>query len=98
MKMINSNRSVWRCQPTRQRNASVGFRREIGLHPMQRLHNNAAAVSYRLWGGSMKAIAIAIVTALSCMLEVFAPVDSLAQERVRIGVPLFPTVSFPVLI
>jgi len=46
----------------------------------------------------MKTIAIATLIALSSMLEVFAPVNSSAQERVRIGVPLFPTVSFPVLI
>src|SRR5678816_4532439 len=46
----------------------------------------------------MKIIAIAIGIALSCMLKVITPSNSLAQERVRIGVPLFPTVSFPVLI
>src|ERR1051325_6077901 len=43
----------------------------------------------------MKTIAIAIVI---CVLRIFTPIASLAQERVRIGVPLFPTVSFPVLI
>ena len=46
----------------------------------------------------MKIFAIAIGIALSCMLKFITPANSLAQERVRIGVPLFPTVSFPVLI
>ena len=46
----------------------------------------------------MKTIAIAIVVAFACPTNGLAPVNSFAQERVRIGVPLFPTVSFPVLI
>jgi len=46
----------------------------------------------------MKTVAIAIVVAFACVMNGFAPVNSLAQERVRIGVPLFPTVSYPVLI
>lgn len=46
----------------------------------------------------MKTIAIAIVVAFACLMNGLAPVHSLAQERVRIGVPLFPTVSYPVLI
>ncbi len=46
----------------------------------------------------MKTIAIAIVVAFACLMNGLAPVGSLAQERVRIGVPLFPTVSYPVLI
>jgi len=46
----------------------------------------------------MKTVAIAIVVAFACVMDGFAPVNSLAQERVRIGVPLFPTVSYPVLI
>ena len=32
------------------------------------------------------------------VIEAFAPLPGLAQDRVRIGVPLFPTVSYPVFI
>jgi len=46
----------------------------------------------------MKKITATILLALGLIIESFAPVHSLAQERVRIGVPLFPTVSYPVLI
>jgi NitT/TauT family transport system substrate-binding protein len=46
----------------------------------------------------MNTVAIAIVMAFAWVINGFAPMNSLAQERVRIGVPLFPTVSYPVLI
>jgi NitT/TauT family transport system substrate-binding protein len=46
----------------------------------------------------MNKIAAIILVAFGLMIEIFAPGNSLAQERVRIGVPLFPTVSYPVLI
>lgn len=35
---------------------------------------------------------------LTLLCFAFAPATVLAQDRVRIGVPLFPTVSYPVLI
>ena len=46
----------------------------------------------------MKKIAIAVAVAFACLMNGLAPVNSFAQDRVRIGVPLFPTVSYPVLI
>jgi ABC-type nitrate/sulfonate/bicarbonate transport system substrate-binding protein len=49
-------------------------------------------------GGAMKTITIAIVVASACLTNGLAPVNSFAQERVRIGVPLLPTVSYPVFI
>jgi NitT/TauT family transport system substrate-binding protein len=38
------------------------------------------------------------VVALSLLLFVLAPGAGFSQDKIRIGVPLFPTVSFPVLI
>jgi NitT/TauT family transport system substrate-binding protein len=46
----------------------------------------------------MKPIAIALWFALVLTVGGFLPTTGFGQDRVRIGVPLFPTVSFPVFI
>ncbi|HSK29412.1 MAG TPA: ABC transporter substrate-binding protein [Candidatus Limnocylindria bacterium] len=46
----------------------------------------------------MKPIAIALWFALVLTVDGFLPTTGFGQDRVRIGVPLFPTVSFPVFI
>ncbi|MGH7816489.1 MAG: ABC transporter substrate-binding protein [Candidatus Binatia bacterium] len=46
----------------------------------------------------MKTIAIVVLLVIVFLAHGFLPRQAFAQERVRIGVPLFPTVSFPVLI
>lgn len=46
----------------------------------------------------MRHIGRLIIALLLCIAEYIAPGGSAAQDRVRIGVPLFPTVSYPVFI
>jgi NitT/TauT family transport system substrate-binding protein len=46
----------------------------------------------------MKMSAAAIVLVLALAVDGFSPQPGLSQDRVRIGVPLFPTVSYPVFI
>src|SRR6185295_350020 len=49
-------------------------------------------------GGVMKTLSTAIVLALMLASEGFFPRAGFGQDRVRIGVPLLPTVSYPVFI
>jgi NitT/TauT family transport system substrate-binding protein len=46
----------------------------------------------------MKTFLVAIILALTLLLDVLLPRVGFGQDRVRIGVPLFPTVSYPVFI
>lgn len=46
----------------------------------------------------MKTFPVAIILALTLLLDVLLPRVGFGQDRVRIGVPLFPTVSYPVFI
>ena len=46
----------------------------------------------------MKTLALAILLALVLIIDGWVPRAAFGQDRVRIGVPLFPTVSFPVFI
>ena len=46
----------------------------------------------------MKPFALSTLLALAILIEGFPPRAVIAQERIRIGVPLFPTVSYPVFI
>jgi NitT/TauT family transport system substrate-binding protein len=49
-------------------------------------------------GGVMKIVLVAVMLASTLLAEAFSPRAGFGQERVRIGVPLFPTVSYPVFI
>src|ERR1044071_378499 len=49
-------------------------------------------------GGIMRHFCRLITALLLLIVEYVAPRGSVAQDRVRIGVPLFPTVSYPVFI
>jgi NitT/TauT family transport system substrate-binding protein len=49
-------------------------------------------------GGAMRKIVISTSIALVLVVNGFVPGIGFAQDRVRIGVPLFPTVSYPVFI
>jgi len=46
----------------------------------------------------MKTFPVAIILALTLLVDVLLPRAGFGQDRVRIGVPLFPTVSYPVFI
>jgi NitT/TauT family transport system substrate-binding protein len=46
----------------------------------------------------MKAFVLATLLTLGLLIEAFLPRAGTGQERIRIGVPLFPTVSYPVFI
>jgi ABC-type nitrate/sulfonate/bicarbonate transport system substrate-binding protein len=46
----------------------------------------------------MKTFPVAIILALNLLVAVLLPRAVFGQDRVRIGVPLFPTVSYPVFI
>jgi NitT/TauT family transport system substrate-binding protein len=46
----------------------------------------------------MKTFPVAIIVALTLLVDVLLPRAGFGQDRVRIGVPLFPTVSYPVFI
>jgi len=46
----------------------------------------------------MKTFPVAIILALNLLVDVLLPRAGFGQDRVRIGVPLFPTVSYPVFI
>ena len=46
----------------------------------------------------MKTIAMVVLLVIVFLAHGFLPRQAFGQDRVRIGVPLFPTVSFPVLI
>jgi hypothetical protein len=46
----------------------------------------------------MKTLAYPILLALVLLMEAFLSRAGFGQDRIRIGVPLFPTVSYPVFI
>ena len=46
----------------------------------------------------MKPHRLIICWFLILSIQSFTPVVGIAQDRIRIGVPLFPTVSYPVFI
>jgi NitT/TauT family transport system substrate-binding protein len=46
----------------------------------------------------MKKFSLAILLALALLVDGFLPGAGFGQDRIRIGVPLFPTVSYPVFI
>src|SRR5918999_2038548 len=46
----------------------------------------------------MKRVSVTILLALNVLIESSLPRPGVGQERIRIGVPLFPTVSYPVFI
>lgn len=46
----------------------------------------------------MKTLALSALLALGLLIEGWLPRATAAQDRIRIGVPLFPTVSYPVFI
>src|SRR5512135_1387399 len=50
------------------------------------------------YGGAMKRMKILALSTFFLSLCVFLPGAGFGQDRVRIGVPLFPTVSYPVFI
>src|SRR5918999_775403 len=46
----------------------------------------------------MKRVSVTILLALNVLIESSLPRPGVGQEKIRIGVPLFPTVSYPVFI
>src|SRR5262245_33768568 len=46
----------------------------------------------------MKTFSLSILLALALFVDGFLPHAGFGQDRIRIGVPLFPTVSYPVFI
>ena len=46
----------------------------------------------------MKNFSLAILLAFALLVDGFLPGAGFGQDRIRIGVPLFPTVSYPVFI
>src|SRR5688500_4619420 len=74
-------------------------RREIILQLFSYLDDNAAIKkSSTEHGGVMKTFALSALLALVVLVDGFLPRAGFGQDRIRIGVPLFPTVSYPVFI
>jgi hypothetical protein len=46
----------------------------------------------------MKRVRLISLLLLVLFIEILTPAQGMAQDRIRIGVPLFPTVSYPVFI
>src|SRR5262245_3681447 len=71
---------------------SIFGQKESALQKFPSLKDNAAN------GGAMKILVLGLLTLLLWMIGAFSPQLTSGQDRVRIGVPLFPTVSYPVFI
>src|SRR4030095_14981318 len=72
--------------------------KDFALQNFPHLNDNADDRSVKVEnGGAMKVFAF-VVLALVLMTGGFSPRPTFGQDRVRIGVPLFPPVSYPVFI